>query len=101
MSAMDAILDDAVADIKSGQIQAIVADIPAVVRETKSGYKTTEFWLTIAGLLALNLNGAVMTLPDKYQAAGSVVLGCMYVISRGFAKKGVPHVEQPVQVPEA
>ena len=92
----NATLDDAVADI-----QALVEDIPAIVRETKAGYKTTEFWLTIAGLLAVNLNGVVMSLPDKYQMIGSVIMGGVYVLSRGTAKKGIPHVEKPVTVPEA
>lgn len=68
--------------------------VPAVVKETKAGYKTTEFWLTLAGLAAVNLNGVVLTLPDKYQAIASAVLAGLYALSRGQAKKGIPSVEE-------
>lgn len=76
-------------------VREVVADLPTAIKETKAGYKTTEFWLTVAGLVALNLNGVILTLPDKYQALGSAVLAGLYAISRGQAKSGVPTIETP------
>lgn len=73
---------------------------PQIIEETKKGYKTTEFWLTIVGLLAVNLNGVVMTLPDKWQAIGTAVLAGLYALSRGQAKKGIPAIV-PVKVDES
>lgn len=87
-------LDDVEAAYKSDAVQTVIHDVPAIVKETKEGYKTTEFWLTIAGLAAVNLNGVVMTLPDRYQAIASAVLAGLYALSRGQAKKGVPHIEK-------
>jgi hypothetical protein len=73
-------------------IENVLEHIPAVIEESKKGYKTTEFWLTLAGLAAINLGGVVMTLPDKYQAIGTAVLAGLYAVSRGQAKAGIPSV---------
>lgn len=88
-----------VAAYEDPEVQALLHQVPDVYKETKAGYKTTEFWLTIAGLLAVNLNGVILTLPDKYQALASAALTGLYVVSRGVAKKGIPAVEPGV--PEA
>lgn len=52
----------------------------------KSGYKTTEFYvtgLTIAGLVLSSVAG---NLPDKYAAIVAGVAASAYSISRGLAK---------------
>lgn len=67
--------------------------VPAIIKETKAGYKTTEFWLAVIGLLIVNLNGLVMTLPDKYQAIATAAIAAFYAVSRGQAKSGIPAVE--------
>ena len=67
--------------------------VPAIIKETKAGYKTTEFWLAIAGLLAVNLNGVVMTLPDRYQAVATAFIAGLYALARGAAKSSIPAVE--------
>lgn len=81
--------DQAAADIQAAVNDGVplVADVGVVVQDVKAGYKSTEFWLTVLGLLALNLNGVVLTLPDKYQAIASAVLAAAYAVSRGIAKK--------------
>lgn len=67
-----------------------------VVKETKSGPKTTEFWLTLAGTFLVVIDG--IPLPEKYEGfVASALLG-FYALSRGLAKQGVPAVEPP---PEA
>lgn len=69
------------------------ADVPAIIKETKAGYRTTEFWVAIVGLIIVNLNGLVMTLPDKYQAIATAAIAAFYAVSRGQAKSGIPAVE--------
>lgn len=73
-------------------ISGVVEALPLVIEESKKGYKTTEFWLTILGLVVVNVNGLVMSLPDKYQAIASAILAGLYALSRGQAKKGIPAV---------
>jgi hypothetical protein len=70
-------------------LEGVLEAFPEVIKESKAGYKTTEFWVTIAGSAAALL-GAV---PEKYQPIVLAVLGGAYAISRGLAKKGVPHIE--------
>ncbi len=58
----------------------------------KSGYKTTEFWLTaIASVLGLLFASGVISdgsQVDKILGMASTVLsGCGYSVSRGLAKK--------------
>lgn len=84
----DPALDALITDAKTGHVET--TEVVAAFKETKAGYKTTEFWASAAGLAALNLNGLVLTLPDKWQAIGSVVIVGLYAISRGLAKNGVP-----------
>lgn len=74
------------------QAEDLVHALAPVVKESKAGYKTTEFWLAVAGLVAVNANGLIMTLPDRYQAIATAVIGGLYVISRGVAKSGVPDI---------
>lgn len=70
-----------------------------VIRESKPGWKTTEFWVAVVTLVAVNLNGVVLTLPDKYQAIATAVVAGLYALARGLAKQGIPDVEPTV--PEA
>lgn len=74
-------------------IEELIEDMatlgPQVVKETKEGYKTTEFWVMLAGVLTTQLGA--LHLPGKYGdtiATVAMILG--YIISRGFAKLGVP-----------
>lgn len=73
----------------------LATDIPAVIKETKEGYKTTEFWLTIVTVLLTQLQ--VLHLPGRYgdtiATAAAVVA---YIVSRGVAKTGIPSVQDIV-----
>lgn len=80
------------AEPDDGALGALVELAPSLIEETKKGYKTTEFWLTVLGLVVVNVNGLVLTLPDKYQAIATAVLGGLYALSRGQAKKGIPAI---------
>jgi hypothetical protein len=72
-------------------IQQVIAELPQVIKEAKAGYRTTEFWITIAWVIASQLQ--VLHLPSKYGDLSSIAAVVAYVLSRGIAKKGVPHVE--------
>lgn len=77
-------------------VSELISDMPAVIQETKAGYKTTEFWITIVTALAAMLE--VAPVPDGTGGIAGVALAAVYALSRGIAKKGIPHVEQ---TPEA
>lgn len=80
-------------------VQDVISHIPEIIEESKAGYKTTEFWLTvIVGLLTL-VNG--IPLPEKYEGFVLAALSIAYALSRGIAKKGVPNVIPGDQSPEA
>jgi hypothetical protein len=70
------------------QNQEFVQSIPVVVTEAKAGYRTTEFWVTIALSLLTVLDG--VPLPEKYEGFVLALLGVAYTFSRGIAKNGVP-----------
>jgi hypothetical protein len=72
-------------------IEQVIAEAPQVFKEAKAGYRTTEFWLTVAWVIASQLQ--VLHLPSKYGDVSSIAAVVAYVLSRGIAKKGVPHVE--------
>ena len=83
-------------------VHALLESVPEVVKETKAGWKTTEFWATVAALVGVNANGLILTLPDKYQGVISGALVVAYAFSRGVAKKGIPDVQpSPVAVAPA
>lgn len=65
-----------------------IHSIPAVVKETKSGYKTTEFWAS-AAIAVLDVVSQIPT-KDKLVAT-LIVVG--YSIARGLAKAGVPNID--------
>lgn len=78
-------LTTALQDAEKGDVAGVIAEAPAVTKIVKAGYKTTEFWLTLAGVIATQL-GAIHV-PGKY---GSTIqdsaLIAAYVLSRGLAK---------------
>lgn len=57
--------------------------------ETKPGYKTTEFWLTIITAVAVLLAAVADVLPDKYAAIVASASTAAYAVARGLAKLGV------------
>jgi hypothetical protein len=71
-------------------ITDLLESLPMVVKESKAGYKTTEFWVTILASAATLLD--VIPMPEHYKAIVVGVLGTAYTISRGIAKKGIPAV---------
>lgn len=88
-----------VKDVKTGNVDNMLADAQrsfvqlaplagTIVQETKAGYKTTEFWLTLASVILTQLGA--LDLPGhwgKIVVTASVIVA--YIISRGVAKAGV------------
>lgn len=72
-------------------VTEVISEIPTVVKESKEGYKTTEFWVAVVISLLTVLNGIPM--PEKYEGFVVAALGAAYALSRGVAKKGVAHIE--------
>lgn len=74
--------------------KAFITQVPTLVKESKAGYKTTEFWSTVGAAFAdlgLDLSSKEKILISALAAA--------YAIARGFAKNGTPN-EVPLP-PEA
>ncbi len=72
-----------------------LADLaPVVVRESKEGYKTTEFWVSVVTSLAVVFNG--VPLPESKEGYVVAFIAGLYAVARGLAKKGVPAVETEV-----
>lgn len=80
-------------------VEGVLQSIPEIVKESKEGYKTTEFWLAVAVSLLTLVD--VIPLPGKYEALVPTVLAAAYALSRGLAKKGVPVVEVAQDAPPA
>jgi hypothetical protein len=59
--------------------------------ETKPGYLTTEFWISLftGGYMFLNTTGVLNQIPDKYSGLFLAIIGGAYTVSRGQAKNGV------------
>jgi hypothetical protein len=59
--------------------------------ETKPGVKTTEFGVTVGGVILLVIETLAdpTKVPDEASALGAIGLIAAYVISRGLAKMGV------------
>jgi hypothetical protein len=80
-------IETAVADAKAQNLTGVLAEIPAVEKQVKAGYKTTEFWLTLVALALTNFS--VIKIPGKYgQAIADAAAVAGYAISRGLAKRG-------------
>ena len=65
--------------------------INTIITESRAGYKTTEFWVSVAVSLFAVVDPA--SLPDWAQTGLIAVAAGAYAISRGLAKQGVPAVE--------
>lgn len=71
-------------------VEGVIEKLPEVIEESKAGYKTTEFWLTVVTSILVVLNG--IPLPEKYEGFVVAALGAVYALSRGIAKKGIPNI---------
>lgn len=71
----------------------LASEVPALMQESKAGYKTTEFW----GAAAAVLSDVVTSLPHNDKILVTA-LAAVYAIARGLAKNGTPNIT-PV-VPE-
>lgn len=92
-------LDEEVTTVQDPQTIDPVTLEPAintVIKESKAGYKTTEFWVSIAVALFATIDPA--SLPDWAQTALIGVAAAAYAISRGLAKQGIP-AEVPFVTP--
>lgn len=80
-----------IAGVASGEalpLSSFVSDFKVGQKEVKTGYKTTEFWLT-AGVIVFS-QVAALSIPGKYGAAiseaAAAVSAGLYAIARGVAK---------------
>lgn len=64
--------------------------IDTIITESKSGWKTTEFWVALVVSLLTVLDG--VPLPEKFEGGVVAAIAVAYALSRGLAKKGVPNV---------
>jgi hypothetical protein len=74
----------------AGELSDVYSDVVPIVKETKEGYKTTEFWLVALTGVLINVQPAV---PEKWQAILTAALAGLYALARGHAKSGVPEVD--------
>jgi hypothetical protein len=65
--------------------------INSVISESKAGYKTTEFWVSVVVALLTVLDG--IPLPEKFEGGVVTLIAVAYALSRGLAKQGVPAIE--------
>ncbi len=87
------VVNQNVAPQQAGAFDDLVEVLPGLIKESKAGYKTTEFWLMIV-ISVLTVVDAI-PLPEQYEAILVTALGVAYALSRGLAKKGVAVVEEP------
>lgn len=73
--------------------------IDVIVKETKAGYKTTEFYVALGASVLTILEA--YPVPDNIKGIIVGAIAAIYVISRGLAKQGVPEVETSASVPLA
>ena len=60
-----------------------------LLKESKAGYKTTEFWAAVAAVISDVATD--MSSKDKVLVS---VLAAVYALARGLAKSGVPTYEK-------
>lgn len=85
LEARDPALSTAITDVEKGNVLGAVGQFGTIKKEVKAGYKTTEFWLTVAGVVATQL-GAIHV-PGKYGTTiQDTALIAAYALSRGLAK---------------
>lgn len=56
----------------------------------KTGWKTSEFYVTALAIVGLVVSSAATPLSPKYAAIGAAVSSAAYAISRGLAKMFPP-----------
>lgn len=84
----------------AGDLEPLQAAFPEIVKETKAGWRTTEFWLTLVS--AVGVAVGVVPTPHDTKGYALVVLVALYAVARGLAKKGVPSIEpSPVAIAPA
>jgi hypothetical protein len=66
----------------------------------KTGWKTSEFWVTVASIVGLVVSAAAAGLSPRYAAIGATVSGAAYAVSRGLAKL-FPQAPAPPAPPAA
>lgn len=68
--------------------------------ETKPGYQTTEFWVSVltGAYMVLNTTGLVSQVPDRWAAVALAIITAAYSVARGQAKQGVAYTP-PVSPP--
>lgn len=61
--------------------------------ETKPGYKTTEFYLTLVANIGaiLDLTNAWQFVPHRWAVIGLAIVNGLYSVGRGQAKQGIPY----------
>jgi hypothetical protein len=84
------VLQAAEAVAESPTVRSLETDLPPLIKETKAGWKTTEFWTGIAAAL----NDVISTLPPSDKIALTGLAG-VYAVARGIAKNGIPFVSSP------
>jgi hypothetical protein len=78
------------------EIGELVRDVPVIIQETKEGYKTSEFWASIAAAIIPLLAGV----PEKFYVPLLGAITVAYTLSRGLAKRGVPASVTPAEAPQ-
>jgi hypothetical protein len=65
-----------------------------VAVETRPGWRTTEFWVLVLGLVVTTTQEAVgiFQIHDVTVLKVQAFIVAAYTISRGFAKAGIPNV---------
>lgn len=79
----------------SPAVEDVITHVPDVIKESRDGWKTTEFWLAIVTGILVQIDA--IPLPDKYEGWVATALVVAYALSRGLAKQGVPVVEEGKQ----
>lgn len=59
----------------------------------KTGWKTSEFWVTACMIVGLVIASMATSLPPRYAAIGASVSAGLYAVSRGLAKLFPPKSE--------
>jgi hypothetical protein len=67
--------------------------INTVIKESKAGFKTTEFWVAVVVSLLTVLEA--YPVPDDLKAVIVGAISVAYAVSRGISKSGVPAIEPP------
>lgn len=65
-----------------------------VTKESKAGWKTTEFYVALGSILLIVLD--VIPLADKAEGKYAAIISVGYIVARGLAKLGTRHEEIPV-----